>query len=69
MQIDESDSRNNLVKFEKECVFEYLNDEVWPSGQLKSMVISTQNWNGEISLNFTPCFNCQNGNFSDKNIK
>ena len=29
----------------------------------------TQHWNGEFSLNFTPCFNYQNDNFSNKAIE
>ena len=29
----------------------------------------TQHWNGEFFLNFTPCFNNQNDNFSNKTIE
>ena len=29
----------------------------------------TQHWNGEFSLNFMPCFNYQNDNFSNKTIE
>ena len=42
MQIVDSVSRNNSVKFEKDSPFclEYLT-KVWPAGPLKSTVIST----------------------------
>ena len=29
----------------------------------------TQHWNGEFFLNFTPCFNNQNDNCSNKTIE
>ena len=55
--MDHSNNFEKLNKFEKihHSIFEYLNDKL---GLQASNLYFTQNWDGEISCNFTHFFNC-----------
>ena len=73
MQIVDNDNMNNLVKFEKDLpfcfrVFEYQSLVFMPI-DINGNLYFAQYWNGEISLNFASCYNCQSDDFSDKDIK